>query len=439
MKLELNSGGILQFSGAWGKNVKFYSGDRFIGEQDGTRNQFPLHAAYLHRDAISRYGLTAFAEGSNAPVAVDISALVLNFLDSGNLAAQMSAATGPGKWSIYTLMFTGEKIATVTGGVVVPEQFAGTPFKIRCGKSFAHETHLYPDPVMEPSHWFMPAGCVLGFTASIKLEDIPDFLVFDIDFDVSVPAPVRRQYRPHATFTKVALPPELPDEVRIRRVSGSLSTQRTFLNGGYTAWIRIREIAKIHGVDADAPDTKLFDWGVGCGRVARYFSALKPQSIAGADIDDDNIRWCQANLPGDWRTVGLFPPTSWEANSFDLVYSCSVLSHLTEDAANSWLEELKRIMKPGALALLSHNSSSNTVSYLSLRPHALRQTLQTGFFDADINRDLIGFVPSDDYYRATYATNEWWDRMFTRHFEVVAIEYAAVSGFQEIAVLRKRP
>jgi hypothetical protein len=115
-----------------------------------------------------------------------------------------------------------------------------------------------------------------------------------------------------------------------------------------------------------------------------------------------------------------------------------VLSHLSETASHSWLKELHRLLSPSGLALLSFNGSSNLATYLASRPGALAHALRRGFFDEDVNNDLHGFIPSNNYYRATFASDGWWRATFERYFELVAVESAVVSGHQDIAVLRRK-
>ena len=119
------------------------------------------------------------------------------------------------------------------------------------------------------------------------------------------------------------------------------------------------------------------------------------------------------------------------------MYSCSVLSHLTEAAAVKWLEELARILTPNGLALLSFNGLSNSASYLSRRTDEFLNVMNRKLFDMDVNSELEGFIPSEDYYRASFASDEWWATIFRRYFRLVRVEYSVVSGFQHIAILKK--
>jgi SAM-dependent methyltransferase len=111
---------------------------------------------------------------------------------------------------------------------------------------------------------------------------------------------------------------------------------------------------------------RVFDFGCGCGRVARQLmqQRSRPKRYVGVDLHAGMIRWCQRNLqpasvgfsfhhhdvynaffnpnPGSPR-VGLFPVGDGE---FTLVNALSVFTHLTEEQAVHYLRECARILHP---------------------------------------------------------------------------------------------
>ena len=177
---------------------------------------------------------------------------------------------------------------------------------------------------------------------------------------------------------------------------------------------------------------------MGCGRVIRHFEEVATPNLWGVDIDSDNVEWCNANLKSRSYVAALSPPTQLASNSCNLIYSCSVLSHLTEKATVMWLEEMHRLLTADGVALLSFNGSSNAATYLSRRPREFSAMLESGFHDRDVNHDLDGYIGSNEYYRATFCSDDWWLRTFSEHFTLVTVENAVVNGHQDIAVLRKR-
>jgi SAM-dependent methyltransferase len=72
----------------------------------------------------------------------------------------------------------------------------------------------------------------------------------------------------------------------------------------------------------------------------------------------DAIVWCRQNI----RYAGFsiapdVPPTSYADGSFDLVFNHSVFTHFDEKMQDAWLAELRRILAPGGIALLSIHSA----------------------------------------------------------------------------------
>lgn len=112
---------------------------------------------------------------------------------------------------------------------------------------------------------------------------------------------------------------------------------------------------------------RVFDFGCGCGRIARQLMLQKPTPgrYVGIDLHAGMIRWCQRNLqpaglPFTFvhhnvynRTFNPEPIDRWTAplpvdsSEFSLVIAHSVFTHLTEDQAVYYLRECARILDDG--------------------------------------------------------------------------------------------
>jgi SAM-dependent methyltransferase len=105
--------------------------------------------------------------------------------------------------------------------------------------------------------------------------------------------------------------------------------------------------------------SSILDFGCGCGRIARHWAKLSRPALHGCDSNPELVEWCHANLPFMEVTVsGARPPSPYEDDRFDLVYAVSVLTHLTEPAAEAWLVDFARILRPGGLLLLTTHGDS---------------------------------------------------------------------------------
>jgi SAM-dependent methyltransferase len=116
----------------------------------------------------------------------------------------------------------------------------------------------------------------------------------------------------------------------------------------------------------------VFDFGCGCGRLARKMlqQTPRPKRYLGADLHAGMIRWCQQNLapraPGfefthqDVYNPGLNPTGTMEADGFpvpdrsvSLLLGWSVFTHLVERPAEFYLREVGRALRPDGVAILS--------------------------------------------------------------------------------------
>jgi hypothetical protein len=99
----------------------------------------------------------------------------------------------------------------------------------------------------------------------------------------------------------------------------------------------------------------LLDFGVGWGRIARFFLRELPLSnIHGVDVMSEFVDICRQTFNSEnFYVTQPFPPTAMPAGSFDYVVGYSVFSHLSETACKAWMQEFHRITKPGALLALT--------------------------------------------------------------------------------------
>lgn len=420
-------------------NVDLYVHDNYIG----TFHQgevFPLHSLIFQCLEDLCRGVVAVSRSNSKAFVIDVGEFVDKYLMSGGILEYLQSLTNAGKWELYST-YKGPEEGTLTAyfGLLFPLNLRNKSFSIVCNSAELINMFFYYDKNLGNSHWFMPKGCVIGVCATFKILEYHDYLTFDVVFDNEVGSSILSCFRTRVGFIDKSFFNNIPDINRIHRISGPRANEVSYVKGGLADFLALKSIISKYGICLDSASLRILDWGVGCGRVARRFVEHATKSVLyGIDIDRDNIDWCQKKLIGEFSTVPLSPPTSFESGFFDIIYSCSVLSHLTEKYIHLWLHEINRLLSPDGIALLSFNGSSNSSAYLSRRPGCIESLCKYNFFDADVNRQLQGFIDSNDYYRATFAVDEWWFDVLSTHFDLVSIELSVVSGHQHIAVLHKK-
>ena len=142
-------------------------------------------------------------------------------------------------------------------------------------------------------------------------------------------------------------PPEL-----VRLVSGH-DDMHTWLRSGLQDAELIEGIVGREGGSLGDLGAVL-DFGVGCGRVARWWADLSGPDLSGCDYDGRLTTWCRSNLRFlTVKTNPSRPPLPFGDATFDFVYAISLFTHLTEEAQDSWMLEARRVLKPGGLFLFS--------------------------------------------------------------------------------------
>ncbi|MEZ5959534.1 MAG: class I SAM-dependent methyltransferase [Hyphomonadaceae bacterium] len=222
-----------------------------------------------------------------------------------------------------------------------------------------------------------------------------------------------------------------PHRDQIRRVSGGFDGFKFDVQG-----ITLSDrLARVFERYARTPlsSASVLDWGVGSGRVARYFNPLAGD-FHGADVDADNLAWCRDHLRGTYHHIKTTTPTPLPADRFDLIYGVSVMTHLTPADEQAWIAELYRLVKKGGLVLLTTlGPTSLMVMDMS---HCLPDLAARGRIDLGENTILAGRVP-EGYYRNVAHGFAGIHSAWGAHFEILDVLPAGI-GIQDLVVLRPR-
>src|SRR5262249_47885870 len=115
--------------------------------------------------------------------------------------------------------------------------------------------------------------------------------------------------------------------------------------------------------------------------------------------------------------------------------SYSVLTHLTRDAQIAWLEELRRLLRPGGLVLASVNGE-----FAASFSHAeeIRSTVRGGAIsDSFMDATLDGIAPPR-YYRRWVQPRAYTGREFGRVLRIVEYRERVLSNLQDLVVMTTR-
>lgn len=144
--------------------------------------------------------------------------------------------------------------------------------------------------------------------------------------------------------------PAMPDEEVQLNFTGA--TGDSVLREGFSAYVLFRELYQKH-VRPIGQCACILDFGCGWGRIIRFFlKDVEPSRLWGADPVEEMIKICtRDNSWCNFVLINTRPPSPFQDGTFDLIYSYSVFSHLSEDMHQTCLAELARILTPGGLLI----------------------------------------------------------------------------------------
>lgn len=98
----------------------------------------------------------------------------------------------------------------------------------------------------------------------------------------------------------------------------------------------------------------VFELGCGCGRVLRQWHDVDGPSFYASDYNPKGVEWGKQNIGFvNFRTNDLTPPLPYDDGQFDLCYAISVFTHLPEDLQRPWLLELRRVLRPNGILIVT--------------------------------------------------------------------------------------
>jgi glycosyltransferase involved in cell wall biosynthesis len=217
-------------------------------------------------------------------------------------------------------------------------------------------------------------------------------------------------HRVSAVIEKTGLSPEQPPDSVHAMARGPLAA------GGdlYYADLLADALRRVGGSMDDV--RRGLDFGCSSGRVVRALNAAWPDADwHGADPNADAIAWASENLPGiRFLRSPQEPPLPYGDASFDFVYAISIWSHFGDHAALTWLEEMRRITRPGGRLVLTTHGLQSVAFYGSIGERTpaqlerIREALyRRGFWFADEFGESGDWGIRHPEWGTAFLTPEW--------------------------------
>lgn len=304
------------------------------------------------------------------------------------------------------------------------------------GVEFAVEYPL-PHPGAAEYYWYWPGAERSAFRLRVDLaasRSSVDYYKFRLRFAGHGKRPLESVRTTIVVPKDIGLLENYPTPAALRRVQ-AFETVNSVATTGLTDALRICELGRAYGWDGSGD---VLDWGVGHGRVARHIAKFSDATVWGVDIDPDNIAWATSHLPSLSVSVGpLMPPTQYPDNQFSLVYGISVMTHLERSVQEAWLAEIKRILRPGGIALLTFAGDASVAFSSKWLDRAFLDTyVQTGFGPHLTSHDLVGVIDTPEYYKNVKQTIGRAQEICSPYLEVAGA-HECMFGYQDLLVLRK--
>lgn len=171
--------------------------------------------------------------------------------------------------------------------------------------------------------------------------------------------------------------PGMPDEDVQLMFTGDKGD--SVLKEGFSAYKLFKELYEKH-VGSLAHCRSVLDFGCGWGRIIRFFiKDIEPLKLWGCDPVENMISICKKeNHWCNFIAINTRPPSPFQGETFDLIYSFSVFSHLSEEMHESLLAELVRILKPGGILIITTRHRNFIEHCAALRKRSDLQSIHEG-------------------------------------------------------------
>jgi len=174
----------------------------------------------------------------------------------------------------------------------------------------------------------------------------------------------------------------------------------------------------------------ILDFGCGCGRVIRHWQPLTQAHLHGTDCNPKLIEWCSENLPfAQFQSNTLEPRLDYADHQFEFAYALSVLTHTPEHLQQPWMDELRRIVRPGGYLLITTQGDEYFSKLENTERDAYAQGRIVVRYQKAAGTNLCSVYHPESYVRKHLAGNFTWVMARSRG--------AAGNGKQDMYLLRR--
>jgi len=219
------------------------------------------------------------------------------------------------------------------------------------------------------------------------------------------------------------------DELKVRK-----KPEWYFGSGYREAWTVLTTVEQ-YGAPVEAMKSVL-EFGCGSGRVIRHFRYIEGLRLAGTDANSKPIEWNRKNLSGiEFDHNELEPPLAYPDGSFDLVYALSVFTHIPLEWQRAWLDELRRVLRPGGYLLCTVHGDDHSSRQLDDQDRATLE--RDGKLTLDAKNPRASFSSQVLGSWDVYQTRDQVREAFSAGLELLCYTSHEAAAGQDTLVLRK--
>jgi len=211
-----------------------------------------------------------------------------------------------------------------------------------------------------------------------------------------------------------------------------------YMDAGRNCYRPLRAAIQTYYRDA-GKSPRILDFGCGVGRVLQYFFDENVELYA-CDIDSSAVAYVETAFPGVNTSLNDYQPVlPYASDQFDIVYSVSVWTHLPPDRQIPWLMEVKRILRPGGLGLLT---TIGTYGYrkgthLQAVTFSFEDLVRTGFQYSNYAAEKMPPETGPSYgvafHSPQYIRSEW-----SKYLRVLDVQEGVIDDLNDLVVVEKK-